>query len=149
MPVCSVMSDSLWPHGLGFLVPLSMEFSRQEHWSGLPFPPPEDLPDPGIEPVSSASAALAGAFFTTEPLNSILNNKCQGILMFPLDEKNFFGVAWMVGIILHMFRMGKLRICEITEIKILETEIQLTSSHDTLQCPWWSRCYLFQVYLKR
>ena len=44
--------------------PLSMEFSRQEYWSGLPFPPPVDLPDPGIEPVSPA---LAGGFFTTEP----------------------------------------------------------------------------------
>ena len=32
--------------------PLSMEFSRQEHWNGLPFPPPGDLPDPGIEPTS-------------------------------------------------------------------------------------------------
>ena len=40
--------------------PLSMEFSRQEQWSGLPFPPPGDLPDPGIEPMSLASPALAG-----------------------------------------------------------------------------------------
>ena len=44
-----------------------MEFSRQEHWSGLPFPIPGDLPDPGIELVSPASPALAGRFFTTEP----------------------------------------------------------------------------------
>ena len=44
--------------------PLSMEFSRQEHWSGLPFPTPGDLPVPRIEPVSSA---LAGEFFTTVP----------------------------------------------------------------------------------
>ena len=43
---------------------LSMEFSRQEYWSGLWFPPPGDLPDPGIEPVSLASPALAGSFFT-------------------------------------------------------------------------------------
>ena len=43
---------------------MSMEFSRQEYWSGLPFPPPGDLPDPGIEPMSPA---LAGGFFTTEP----------------------------------------------------------------------------------
>ena len=43
---------------------LSMGFSRQEHWSGLPFPPQGDLPDPGIEP---ASPALAGGFFTTDP----------------------------------------------------------------------------------
>ena len=44
--------------------PLSMEFSRQEYWSGLPFPPPGDLPDPGIIPVFPA---LASGFFTTEP----------------------------------------------------------------------------------
>ena len=36
--------------------PLSMEFSRHEYWSGLPFPPPGDLPDPGIEPSSPALA---------------------------------------------------------------------------------------------
>ena len=36
--------------------PLSLGFSRQEYWSGLPFPPPEDLPNPGIEPESLASA---------------------------------------------------------------------------------------------
>ena len=45
--------------------PLSMRLSRQEHWSGLPCPPPRDLPDPGIEPVSLTSPALAGVFFTT------------------------------------------------------------------------------------
>ena len=45
--------------------PLSMEFSRQEYWSGLSFPPPGDLPDPGIKPLSPASPALAGGFFIT------------------------------------------------------------------------------------
>ena len=45
--------------------PLSMRFSRQEYWSGLPCPPPEDLPDPGIQPSSLTSLALAGGFFTT------------------------------------------------------------------------------------
>ena len=44
--------------------PLSMGFSRQEYWSGLPFPSPGDLPDPGIKPVSLASPVLAGRFFT-------------------------------------------------------------------------------------
>ena len=44
--------------------PLSMELSRQEYWSALPFSPPGDLPDPGIEP---ASPALAGGFFTSVP----------------------------------------------------------------------------------
>ena len=45
--------------------PLSMGFSRQEYWGGLPFPPPGDLPNPGIEPESLASPVLAGKFFTT------------------------------------------------------------------------------------
>ena len=45
--------------------PLSMGFSRQEYWSGLPCPPPGDLPDPGIKPVTLESPALAGGFFTT------------------------------------------------------------------------------------
>ena len=47
-------------------VPLSMGFPRQEYWSELPFPPPEDLPRSGIEPGSPVSPALAG-FFTSEP----------------------------------------------------------------------------------
>ena len=45
--------------------PLPMEFSRQEYCSGLPFPSPRDLPDPGIEPASLMSPALASGFFTT------------------------------------------------------------------------------------
>ena len=45
--------------------PLSVGFSRQEYWSGLPFPLPGDLPDPGIKPASLKSPALAGVFFTT------------------------------------------------------------------------------------
>ena len=45
--------------------PLSLGFSRQEYWSGLPFPLQGDLPDPGIEPTSPASE---GGFFITEPL---------------------------------------------------------------------------------
>jgi len=44
-----------------------MEFSCQQYGSGLPFPSPGDLPDPGIEPVSLVSPALAGRFFTTVP----------------------------------------------------------------------------------
>ena len=47
--------------------PLSMQFSRQEYQSGLPFPPSKDLPDLGIELVSPASAALEDGFFTIVP----------------------------------------------------------------------------------
>ena len=45
--------------------PLSMQFSRQEYWRGLPFPSPGDLPDPGIKLASLVSPALADGFFTT------------------------------------------------------------------------------------
>ena len=55
----------LQPYGLEIL---SMEFSRQEYWSGLPFPPLGDLPDPGIEPMSLASPTLAGRLFTSSPI---------------------------------------------------------------------------------
>ena len=46
--------------------PLFMELSRQEYWSGLPFPTSGDLPDPGLEPTSHLSPALAGRCLTTE-----------------------------------------------------------------------------------
>ena len=59
------MSDSLQPHGLQPARLLSMGFSRQEYWSGFPCPPSGDLPTLGIEPLSLASPALAGRFFTT------------------------------------------------------------------------------------
>ena len=55
------------PWSVAHQAPLSMEFSRQVYWSGLPFPPAGDLPDPGIEPIPLASPALSGGFFTTEP----------------------------------------------------------------------------------
>ena len=58
----SVVFDSLQPAR-----PLSMEFSRQEFWSGLPFPTPGDFLDPGIKPIFLASPALAADFFTTVP----------------------------------------------------------------------------------
>ena len=63
MCVCvySVMSNSLKLHGL-CQAPLSLKFSRQKYWTGLPFPTPGDLPDPGIE---SESPTLVGRFFTT------------------------------------------------------------------------------------
>ena len=48
--------------------PLSKGFSRQGYWSGLPCPPPENLPDPGMEPKSLMFPALAGEFFTTSVL---------------------------------------------------------------------------------
>ena len=63
---CSIMSNSLWPPWtVAPKAPLSMGFFQQEYWSGLPFPSPADLPNPGIEPVSLMSSTTAGRFFTT------------------------------------------------------------------------------------
>ena len=53
----SVASNCLQPHRLVHLAPLSMGFSKQGYWSGLPFPSPGDLPDPGIKPRSPALQA--------------------------------------------------------------------------------------------
>ena len=62
---CSVVSDFVTPWTVARQAPLSMGFSRQEYWSGLPFPSPGDLPDPGMEPMSLRSPALAVQFFTS------------------------------------------------------------------------------------
>ena len=55
------------PWTVAHQAPLSMGFHRQEYWSRFSFSTPEALPDPGIEPASLASPALAGGFFTTAP----------------------------------------------------------------------------------
>ena len=65
---CSVMSDSFattWT--VARQAPLSMGFPRQEYWSGWPFPSPEDLSDPRIDPTSLECPALAGEFLATAP----------------------------------------------------------------------------------
>jgi len=63
--VTSVMCDSATLRTVAHEAPLSMGFSKQEYWSGLPCPPPGDLPNPGTEPTSLMSPALAGRFVTT------------------------------------------------------------------------------------
>ena len=76
--------------------PLSMGFPRQEYWNGLPFPPSGDLSNPGMEPASPTSPALAGRFFTTETpgkpplfcLNTMcLSSQCQWPFgLFPVGD---------------------------------------------------------------
>ena len=67
---CVRLCAALWT--VAHQAHLSMEFSGQEYWSGLSRSPPGDLPDPGIKPVSFASSAVAGGFFTTAPLGKWL-----------------------------------------------------------------------------
>ena len=93
-PVCVCMLShfihfwlfvTLWT--VAHQAPLSMEFSSQEYWSGLPFPTPGDLPDPGIEPTCVTSPALVGCLFTTSAtweaptkLDSILKSRAITLL---------------------------------------------------------------------
>ena len=63
LPLCLTLCDPM--DCIACQVPPSMGFFRQEYWSGLSCPPPEDLPYPGIELPSLLSPALAGRFFTT------------------------------------------------------------------------------------
>ena len=72
--------------------PLSMGFPRQEYWNCLPLPPPRDLPNPGFELVSLASAALAGRFLTTAPPGKY--HKGRGTL---LQQEGSFTALWLGG----------------------------------------------------
>ena len=77
---------------VAYQAPLSMEFSRQEYWSGLPFPPPGDLPDPGIEPESSAYPLLVGGFFATER-----PGKTPANISYNLIKQFFLHFLWKVA----------------------------------------------------
>ena len=65
--MCSFTQACLTPYTVACKSPLSMGFSRQEYWSGLPFPPPGDLPTPGIKSTSPVSPALQVDSLPTEP----------------------------------------------------------------------------------
>ena len=68
---------------------LSMGFSRQEYWSGLPFPTPRDLPAPAIKPGSLVPPALAGRFFTTEPPRKPWNHVTLILIHLPRMKRSF------------------------------------------------------------
>ena len=75
--VYSVMSYSVTPWTVAHKAILLMEFSRREYWSGLPFPPPGGLPDPGIKPASLEPPELAGGFFTTTQDLGVLPQRAE------------------------------------------------------------------------
>ena len=83
-PLLGSKTVCVWPFvASAYQAPLSMEFSREEYWGGLPFPPPGDLSNAGIKPASPASPSLAGKFFITE-----LPGKSGGILLSHKKEWN-------------------------------------------------------------
>ena len=111
------------PRTVALQAPLSMEFSmEQKYWSGLPFSPPGHLPNPGIKPLSPASPALTGGFFTTVPpgmsidVQEIRNE--QEALCSLLDSSRLLG--------------------ETTAIRELSFTIMETS-----RLPWWHKRSVF------
>ena len=82
------MSDSLQHYGLYPMMLLSVGFPRQKYWSGLPCPPPGDLPNPSIEPMSLMSPTLAGGYFTTKATKeSGEPSKCSLCISCPLQGR--------------------------------------------------------------
>ena len=69
-----------------------MGFSRQEYWSGLPSPPPGDLPDPEIEPTSLTSPELVGVFFTLSALGPLNKRSFPGTSLVAQTEKNLLAM---------------------------------------------------------
>ena len=84
---CSVVSDSFQHHWtVSQQASLSMEFPREEYWSDLPFPPPEDLCNPGVEHTSHGSPALTGRFFPSEPPGEPLTVQADIRLAVAIDQ---------------------------------------------------------------
>ena len=113
-----------------------MEFSRQEYWSGLQFPPPRDLPDPGIKPMS---LALAGRFFTTVPPGKPSNTSitdlstrtrwsppCPGTfgLLFPVPHPHYLDLPVRQGALLSAEHGLPLQIKQLSFRKTLGTACQ-------------------------
>ena len=93
--------------------PLFMEFSRQEYWSGLPFPSSRDLTDPRIEATSPVSPTLAGSFFTTENMWSPTKGKTLGLKSSVSPHNN---VSHVIGALEYLFN-------EFTAIRINSTKL--------------------------
>ena len=96
MCLCAWLLSHVWllqPHAwtVAHQSPLSVEFSRQEYQSGLPFPSPGNPPYPGIEPTSPALAGITGGFFTAEPRGG---PKGQEINRTPIHKKE---CSWSIG----------------------------------------------------
>ena len=101
--------------------PLPMGFSRQEYWSGLPCPPPGNLPDPGIKPQSVISPALEGRFYTISATweaqkNGIDNLICKVETETQIWRTNIWitrwgregGMNWDIGIDIYTLLMNKI-----------------------------------------
>ena len=119
------------PWTLAYHAPPSLWFSKQEYWSGLPFPSPGDLPDPGIEPRSHTLLADA---LLSEPLGKpygILGSKflVTKVSLFSLSVQLFvipWTMAWQVS---HSFTISQ------SLLELISIESVMSSNHQVLCCP--------------
>ena len=107
---CVQLSETLWI--IAFQAPLSMGFFRQEYWSGPLCPPPGDLPDPGMEPNSLMSTALANRFFTIstiwgahDNIYETINSLSQSEINKPMN-KELCSLSWDVETLAGRLWMG-------------------------------------------
>ena len=108
---CSVVPDSFaTPWTVALQTPLSLGFSRQEYCSGLPFPPPGDLPDPGMEPMSLASPALSDGVFTTSTTWEVPGSmlaECYTYILSSQAEVLKIARAFLAAVITGCFKREK------------------------------------------
>ena len=122
------------PWTVGCWAPLSMGFSRQEYWSGLPRPFPGGLPSPGSEPASLTSSALAGVFFPTKaaweaPEHRITNHYlCLGA---KASHHSAYGIVLYIQIInVHITVLLLKRFIHLTKVSCLENSMDRGA--------WWA-----------
>ena len=115
------------PWTVAHQVLLPMEFSKQEYWSGLPFPTPGDLSNPGIETMSLASPTLAGRFFTTSPSRNYIKNRSKW-----LEMKNRMSDMNSVGELSRLDTTEE-RLNGDMSIEIIQTEAKREKSEETKQ----------------
>ena len=124
---------TLWT--LACKAPLSMGFSRQEYWSGLPCPPPGDLPNPGIKPASRMSPALAGGFFTTRTTWEAHMCVCLYICIYKHHARE------QIHTFIYLVSLNLWRVCllshSITQSGLTLRPHGLPSSHGNRFCVQW------------
>ena len=116
---CVQLYVILWT--LALQAPLSMGYCRQEYWSGLSCPPPGDLPDPGIEPSSLTSPALAGRFLTT--------SDTFAVVVQPLSPAWLFVTPWTALQASPCLTISR------SLLKFMSIELVIPCNHLVLCCP--------------
>ena len=108
---CLAVFDSLWPHGLyPARLPCPWNLPGKDNWGGLPFPSPEDLPNPEIKPASLTSPALVGRFFTTSTTCEAHESQGMGTRRW-IPGDGYLGILLLKGTASSCLRLSCLLLC--------------------------------------